>query len=75
MSDVTRPDLGEPCPVGRPSGRIWHPPVSVEQARARVLHQMDRLEANCRDGIDVGYAIQCLDEAESDYCEIVLRTI
>ena len=74
MNEVT-PALGETYPVGHPSGRVWQPPVSVEQARARVLHQMDHLQENCRDGLDVGYALQCLDEAVDDYAEIVLETI
>lgn len=65
------PDLGETYPVGHPSGRIWQPPTSVKQARARVLHEMDHLEDNCRIGLDVGYAMQCLDEAIDDYCAMV----
>ena len=32
---------------------------------------MDLLEANCRDGIDVGYATQCFNEAQDDYFQMV----
>lgn len=66
MNEIT-PVLGETYPAGHPSGRVWQPPVSVEQARARVLYQMDHLEENCRIGLDVGYAMRCLDEAVDDY--------
>jgi hypothetical protein len=52
--------------------RILQPPASIEQARARVLEAMNLLEANCRDGIDIGYANQCFNEATDDYCTIVL---
>ena len=71
MNDAT-PDLGEPCPVGHPSGRIWQPPASVKQARARVLWQMDNLEDSCRIGLDVGYSLRCLDEVVADYCAMVV---
>jgi hypothetical protein len=71
MNDRT-PDLGKAYPAGHPSGRVWQPPVSVEQARARVLNAMDLLEANCRDSIDVSYAVRILDEAEDDYYEMVV---
>ena len=71
MNDATRA-LGETYPSGHPSGRIWQPPISVKQARARVIHQMDHLEDNCRIGLDVGYALQCLDEALDDYRAMVL---
>ena len=50
------------------------PPVPVEQARARVLHEMDHLEMACRDGIDVSYAARCLDEAVSGYLAAVIGT-
>lgn len=66
------PDLGNPYPLGHPSGRVWEPPTSVEQAKARVLYQMTHLEANCRDGIDVPYATQCLCEAQDDYYQMVV---
>ena len=69
MNDRT--DLGKTYPVGHPSGRIWQPPVSIEQARARVMHQMDHLEDSCRIGLDVGYALKCFGEAADDYCAIV----
>jgi hypothetical protein len=72
MDNSTRPDLANPYPAGHPSGRICEPPASAEQARARVLAEMDHLEANCRDGIDVGYALRCLAEAVDDYTKIVL---
>ena len=65
MNDRT--DLGKPYPVGHPSGRIWPPPASMEHAKARVVHQLDHLEAAYRDAIDVGYAEDCLDEALEDY--------
>ena len=72
MNDVTRA-FGETPPAGPlKEGRIHHPPTSIEQAKARVVYQMDHLEANCRDGIDVAYAIRCFDEALGDYCEAVL---
>lgn len=67
-----KPTLGETYPVGHPSGRCWQPPVSVEQARARVLHEMDHLEENCRIGLDTPYAMRCLDEVLDDYREMVL---
>ena len=67
MSDAT-PDLGETYP----SGRIWQPPASVKQARARVLSAMDQLEESCRIGLDVGYALRILDEAIADYTEMAL---
>ena len=51
--------------------RISQPPTSVEQARARLLAAMNLLEANCRDGIDVGYASQCFNEATDDYFQMV----
>ena len=51
--------------------RISQPPTSVEQARARLLAAMNLLEANCRDGIDVGYASQCFNEAQDDYFQMV----
>jgi hypothetical protein len=65
-------DLGKTNPVRHPSGRVWEPPVSVEQARARVLHEMKHLEENCRIGLDAAYALRCLDEAIDDYTQIVL---
>jgi hypothetical protein len=68
----TMPDLGEMHPMGHPSGRVWQSPVSVEQARARVVYQMSAFEANVRDGIDTPYAIECLDEAIDDYYAMVL---
>jgi hypothetical protein len=74
MNDRT-PDLGTPHRAGHPSGRFWPEPVSIEQARARVMRQMDHLEMACRDHVDVGYAQECLDEAEDDYRQIVLGTI
>ena len=67
-----KPDLGKMYRTRPPSGRFWEPPVSVEQARARVLDAMDLLEANVHDGIDVGYAQQILDEVEDDYREMVI---
>lgn len=67
-----RTDLGDTYPAGHPSGRIWQPPVSVQQARARVAYQMDSFEASVRDGVDVGYARQCLDEAVDDYIEFTI---
>jgi hypothetical protein len=67
-----KPDLGETCPKGDQSGRIWKPPVSLEQARARVLAQMRHLEESCRIGLDVGYAIQCYDEAADDFRELAV---
>ena len=69
MNDAT--PLGETYPAGHPSGRAWKPPISVEQARARVMNAMDLLEANCRDAIDVGYANQCFNEAQDDYFQMV----
>lgn len=69
-TDVT--DLGENLPADDPSGRFSVPPVSVAQARARLLYQFDHLEGNCRIGLDVGYARQCLDEAIDDYIELVI---
>jgi len=51
--------------------RILQPPASIEQARARVLEAMNLLEANCRDGIDIGYANQCFNEATDDYFQMV----
>lgn len=65
-------DIGAPLPIGDPSGRFWPVPVSVEQARARVLDQMNHLEMAVHDGIDVAYAFRCLDETLNDYTEIVL---
>lgn len=70
-----KPDLGEANPLGHPSGRVWPLPDSVEQAKARVTYQMGALEANCRDSIDIGYALQCFDEAVNDYALIVLETL
>jgi hypothetical protein len=64
-------DLGSTYPVGHPSGRVWQPPVSAEQARARVLNAMDNLEDSCRIGLDVGYALRILDETTDDYREMV----
>jgi hypothetical protein len=69
MTDAT--DLGKTYPAGHPSGRVWEPPVSMKQARARVSYQMDHLEENCRVSLDVGYAMQCLDEAQGDYQAMV----
>lgn len=72
MNDATRA-FGETQPEGRPqAGRIHHPPTTIEMAKARVVYQMDFLDDNCRDGIDVGYAVQCLDEAIEDYFAIQL---
>jgi hypothetical protein len=70
MTDAT--DLGKTYPAGHPSGRVWEPPVSTEQARARVLYQMDHLEENSRVGLDTPYALQCLDEATEDYVQIAV---
>ena len=67
-----KPDLGKTYPAGHPSGRIWQPPMSVEQARARILAAMDVFEDSCRIGLDVGYATRILDEAEDDYREMVV---
>ena len=67
-----RTDLGETYPVGHPSGRIYHAPVSVKQARSRVLSAMDLLEESCRIGLDVGYALRILDEVLDDYREMVI---
>jgi len=69
---MNQPNLGSTYPSGHPSGRVWEPPVSVAQARARVLHEMDHLEANTRRGIDVGYASRCLDEVLEDYRTMIL---
>lgn len=66
------PDLGATYPIGHPTGRVWYPPASLEQAKARVLHEMDHLEENCRTGLDVGYAMACLDEVLGDYLKMVL---
>lgn len=71
MNEVT-PDLGKTYPVGHPSGRVWESPVSVEQARARVPHEMDHLEDNYRIGLDTPYAMRCLAEVLDDYYTIVL---
>ena len=71
MNDRT-PDLGKRCPSGDPSGRIWQPPVSVEQARARVLPEMDHLEDNSRIGLDTPYAMQCFAEVVEDYVNTVI---
>jgi len=65
------PDLGTPHPAGHPSGRVWPAPVSVAQARARLIAAMNLFEANCRDAIDVGYATQVLNEAHDDYFQMV----
>ena len=70
-SGSSRPDLGETYPAGHPSGRVWQAPVSLEQARDRMLHQVGHLDAACRDRIDTGYAIRCLDEALGDFCAMV----
>jgi hypothetical protein len=60
-------------PLGqRQNGRFWEPPVSVQQARARVRRAERLFEANVRDSIDVGYAQEILDEVEDDYREMVL---
>jgi len=67
----TTPDLGKTCPAGHPSGRIWEPPVSVEQAKARVVHELDHLEMAHRDRADVGYAERCFNEAMSDYSDML----
>jgi len=72
MCKTTRPDLGATYPAGHPSGRIWRPPASVEQARARVTYHMDHLEENCRVGLDVGYATRCLTEVVGDYLAAAL---
>jgi len=69
---TNRTDLGESYPAGHPSGRIMKAPVSVQQARARVLSAMDLLEESCHIGLDVGYSQLILDEAEDDYREMVL---
>jgi hypothetical protein len=66
MNDAT-PDLGKPYPVGHSSGRVWPQPVSVEQAKARVIRELDHLAMAYRDRIDVGYAERCLDETLNDY--------
>lgn len=72
-SGSRRPDLGKRYPAGqRQNGRFWEPPVSVKQAKARVRNAEKLLEANVRDGIDVGYAVEILDEAEDDYREMAL---
>ena|ERR1700734_2513189 len=68
---MAKPNLGSTYPVGHPSGRYWQPPVSVEQARARVLNAMDLLEANCADDFEVGYATRIYDEAVDDYAAMV----
>ena len=67
-----KPDLGNMYPKRPPSGRFWEPPVSVKQAKARVRDAERLFEANVRDGIDVGYAQEILDEVEDDYREMVL---
>jgi hypothetical protein len=66
------PDLGKTLPLGHSSGRVWEPPISVEQAKARVLHEMWHLEDNSRIGLDTPYAMQCLDEVVEDYIAIVV---
>lgn len=67
-----RTDLGDSCPIGHPSGRIMFPPVSVAQAKARVVAQMNHLEGNCAIGLDVGYATRCLEEAIDDFYETLI---
>lgn len=68
---MSKPNLGSTYPAGHPSGRVWEPPVSVEQARARILGELGHLEESCRIGLDVGYALRCLDEVLDDYREMV----
>ena len=70
-SGSCRPDLGETYPLGHPSGRVWQPPVSLEQARVRVLYQMGAAEESCRVGLDGGYAMLIFDEAVDDYRTMV----
>lgn len=70
--DKRKADLGSTYPAGHPSGRIWQPPASVEQARARVLNAMDLLEANCADDFEVGYAMRIYNEAVDDYASMVI---
>lgn len=67
-----KPDLGEFCPAGHPSGRVMFPPVSVRQAKARVTDAMRHFESNVRIGLDVSYGIRCLNEAQDDYFQMVL---
>jgi hypothetical protein len=49
--------------------RTWALPVpaTTDEAAAMVREQMEHLDANCRDGIDVGYALTLLDEAVANY--------
>lgn len=62
-------DLGKVHHVSERSSRHYEPPVSIAQARARVLSQLDHMKMACDDGIDVRYAEMCLREAVDDYCE------
>jgi hypothetical protein len=71
MSDATFPDLGKMYPVRHPSGRLWEPPVSIEQAKARVVDQLGSLERAYRDRVDVNYADDCLAETLDDYREML----
>ena len=68
-------NIGEANPVGHPSGRFYPPPVSIAQARARVVSQLRHVEDNCRDGIDVRYAQSMLDEAFNDWQEEAFAAI
>jgi hypothetical protein len=65
--------LGETYPVGHPSGRVYPPPVSLEQARARVHHGLLVVEDAARDRIDLGYAVSILDEAYDDWYGLALK--
>src|ERR1700677_399647 len=70
--DVT--DLGKRNSVGatedHPSGLAWEPATSIAQARARVIADMDHLESNCRLGVDVGFAHDCLIESVAGYLDM-----
>jgi hypothetical protein len=66
--------LGEMYPKGqRQNGRWWQPPVSVKQAKARVRDAERLFGVNVRDGLDVGWAQEILDEVEDDYREMVIH--
>jgi hypothetical protein len=72
-SGSRRPDLGRMYPLGqRQNDRWWEPPVSVRQAKARVRDAERLFEVNVRDGIDIRWAQDILDEVEDDYREMVL---
>ena len=45
--------------------------MAIKQARAALESQLDHVEAAYRDGIDVGYATDCLESALADYLEAV----